>query len=455
MAEDDAEKAFFQAQAMNADSVDFEKTVKEQGADSSDSDDYDPSKTLQDEYSASQSENVSNDPSPSDSNPPQQQTPSLSEPNPSQQPGGTVPSETPSRTESQTPASAPQPKARTIGGFVVEDEDEDEDKGDGDYEPPAVLGVEEDMNTPPVNMPQKPVSGNVNQSTSTPDVSLQESATFQNAPNSSYPSVAASASHNDTPTAAGQNLYGSQALQSDSVQASAAPTPTPESPSASKSRLPHDRVGILEDRIQEDPRGDIPAWLELINEHRSRSRIDGAREVFERFLKVFPFAVSTCQSKLFLIHDWTNLLQAEQWVAYANMESDISELFRLEQIFNRTLLTIPDAQLWSVYLDYVRRRNPLTTDTTGNARKIISSAYDLALQYVGMDKDSGSIWSDYVQFIRSGPGNVGGPGWQDQQKMDLLRKAYQRAICVPTQAVNTLWKEYDQFEMGLNKLTVT
>jgi cleavage stimulation factor subunit 3 len=38
--------------------------------------------------------------------------------------------------------------------------------------------------------------------------------------------------------------------------------------------------------------------------------------------------------------------------------------------------------------------------------------------------------------------------------MDLLRKAYQRAISVPTQAVNTLWKEYDQFEMGLNKLTV-
>ena len=64
------------------------------------------------------------------------------------------------------------------------------------------------------------------------------------------------------------------------------------------------------------------------------------------------------------------------------------------------------------------------------------------------------FWSDYIQFIRSGPGNVGGSGWQDQQKMDLLRKGYQKALCVPTQAVNTLWKEYDQFEMGLNKLTV-
>lgn len=136
------------------------------------------------------------------------------------------------------------------------------------------------------------------------------------------------------------------------------------------------------------------------------------------------------------------------------MESELNEFFRLEQIFNRTLLTIPNVGLWTVYLDYVRRRNPLTTDTSGQARRTISSAYDLAIQYVGMDKDSGNIWNDYVDFIRSGPGNVGGSGWQDQQKMDLLRRAYQKAIGVPTQAVNTLWKEYDQFEMGLNKLTV-
>ena len=136
------------------------------------------------------------------------------------------------------------------------------------------------------------------------------------------------------------------------------------------------------------------------------------------------------------------------------MESQNNELFRLEQIFNRTLLAIPNVQLWTVYLGYVRRRNPLTTDTSGQARRIISSAYDLALQHIGIDKDAGSVWADYVQFICTGPGNVGGSNWQDQQKMDLLRKAYQRAISIPTQAVNALWKEYDQFEMGLNKLTV-
>ncbi|GKZ73449.1 mRNA 3'-end-processing protein rna14 [Aspergillus niger] len=448
MAEDDAEKAFFQAQAMNADSGDY-KTVEEQGADSSDSDDYDPSKSLPDQYSVSltdsnQQDNVpDHDASPSNSNPPEQTTtttttttstslPVPPESDPSQPAGNAFPSETPSRAESQTSASglatgaSVPPKTRTIGGFVVEDEDED-DAGEADYEPPAVLGVE-DMNT----IPSQPISGNANEATSTPDVSLDEaaqvSASTKNAPNSSFPA----ASKNDVSVASGQELYSASVAPSE--QAQDGTSVTPESPSTAKGRLPHDRVGILEDRIQEDPRGDIPAWLELINEHRSRNRIDNARDVYERFLKVFPFS-------------------AEQWVAYATMESELNELFRLEQIFNRTLLTIADVQLWTVYLDYVRRRNPLTTDTNGQARRIISSAYELALQHIGIDKDSGSIWSDYVQFIRSGPGNVGGSGWQDQQKMDLLRKAYQRAIGVPTQAVNTLWKEYDQFEMGLNKLT--
>ncbi|KAL5357880.1 hypothetical protein BJX96DRAFT_145437 [Aspergillus floccosus] len=446
MAEDDAENAFFQAQAMNADSVDY-TAVEEQGADSSDSDDYDPSKTLQDQYSDSkQSENVHSDVSPTDATPQGPSSVPVSDPDPSQPTGSAYHSQTPSQTASQASASTPvsgltsvQPKTKTIGGFVVEDEDED-DAGDADYEPPAVLGVE-DMSTLPINVPQQPVSGNEKQATSTPDVSLdeaaQESASAKNTPNSSFPSVVATAaapSKLEASTPSGQELYNTQTLQSDPAQGSAAPTPAPDSPSAAKGRLPHDRVGMLEDRVQEDPRGDMAAWIELINEHRSRNRIDNARDVYERFLKVFPFS-------------------AEQWVAYATMESELNELFRLEQIFNRTLLTIPDVQLWTVYLDYVRRRNPLTTDTTGQARRIISSAYDLALQYVGVDKDSGSIWADYVQFIRSGPGNVGGSGWQDQQKMDLLRKAYQRAIAVPTQAVNTLWKEYDQFEMGLNKLT--
>ena len=67
--------------------------------------------------------------------------------------------------------------------------------------------------------------------------------------------------------------------------------PTP-STSAPRARLPHDTIGILEDRIKEDPRGDLQAWLHLINEHKKRAKIDDARSVYERFLSIFPTAVS-------------------------------------------------------------------------------------------------------------------------------------------------------------------
>lgn len=59
-----------------------------------------------------------------------------------------------------------------------------------------------------------------------------------------------------------------------------------------KARLPHDRIGILEDRIHEDPRGDMDAWLSLIDEFRKRGKLDEARATYERFFVVFPAAVS-------------------------------------------------------------------------------------------------------------------------------------------------------------------
>lgn len=235
---------------------------------------------------------------------------------------------------------------------------------------------------------------------------------------------------------------------------SAAEQATTPSIAAPKIRLPHDRIGILEDRIKEDPRGDLDAWLNLIGEHRKRGKLEDARKAYERFLGVFPSCVSIVINLSVNGKSSNFFLKAEQWVAYAQMENEAQNRNALEEIFHKTLLQIPNIQLWSMYLDHIRRHNNTTTDTSGAARQIIHQAYDLALQHVGLDKESGRLWQDYVQFIKSGPGHVGQSSWQDQQKMDLLRKTYQRAICVPTQSTNILWKEYDQFENSLSKATV-
>ena len=87
--------------------------------------------------------------------------------------------------------------------------------------------------------------------------------------------------------------------------------------------------------------------------------------------------------------------------------------------------------------------------------KIIYDSFSFALKNVGMDKDSGSLWQDYINFIKTGPGIVGGTGWQDTQKMDMLRTAYQKTISIPTSALNALWKEYNEFETGLSKINVS
>ena len=139
---------------------------------------------------------------------------------------------------------------------------------------------------------------------------------------------------------------------------------------------------------------------------------------------------------------------------YANWENENNALYQMEQIFGKSLLAVPDVHLWSLYVNYIRRRNSMTVGDTAKSYKIISDCFNFALDNVGMDKDSGRLWHDYVDFVKQGPGVVGGTDWQDTQKMDALRSAYQRAICVPTSALNLLWKEYDGFETGLSKINV-
>ena len=224
-----------------------------------------------------------------------------------------------------------------------------------------------------------------------------------------------------------------------STAAESKPQPSNEATAVSlalpKARLPHDTVGILEDRIKEDPVGDIAAWLDLIKEHRQRGKIDDARSVYDRFLIQLPSA-------------------AEQWVAYAQMENEAEEKNRMETIFSQSLMQLPNLQLWSLYLDHVRRHHNTTLDTSGKARETLHQCYELALGQVGLDKEAGRLWQDYIAFIKQGPGVLGGSGWQDQQKMDLLRKTYQKAIAMPNQSTSGLWREYNEFENGLNKTTV-
>lgn len=286
MADEEGEAAFFQNQANDTETADT--TAPEAAQSEGDEDEYDPSKPFDDHYEA-----------PVDLEQDGEDTPADDSVNPDPLPDPDTGlagdnqdlSQNPSRVESQTSTPVPQvtaqapSQARTIGGFV--DEEDEEDPEEADYEPPAALEVD-DTNAIPMTISENQSSENANQNTS-PEVPFHQvvqGAPMSDVANSSYSPALAS---NIDPSAPTPALWGSQ---DPSIQNNTVSTPVLDSSSTLKGRLPHDRVGILQDRIDEDPRGDIPAWLELIAEHRSRNRLDSAREVYERFLKIFPMAVS-------------------------------------------------------------------------------------------------------------------------------------------------------------------
>lgn len=222
--------------------------------------------------------------------------------------------------------------------------------------------------------------------------------------------------------------------------------------SATKARLPQDRIGILEDRIAADARGDTDAWFELVEEYKRRNKLPEVRKVYDRFLKVFPTAVCLLPFLSPSCDPATdNHAQADVWDSYVSMELEHNNFFEAEKVFTRAVNDIADVRLWTTYLNYVRRRHNLNNDPDGKHRKVVSEVFEYVLRNAGRDKDSGDLWMEYIQFLKSIPGNIGGTTWQDQQKKDTLRAGYHKAICVPHSNIGTMWSEYTKFEQTVDR----
>lgn len=76
-------------------------------------------------------------------------------------------------------------------------------------------------------------------------------------------------------------------------------------------------------------------------------------------------------------------------------------------------------------------------------REKMAQAYDFALDKIGMDIHSYSIWNDYVNFLKSVEA-VG--SYAENQKISAVRKVYQRGVINPMTGMETFWKDYIAFE---------
>ncbi|GAA97709.1 hypothetical protein E5Q_04388 [Mixia osmundae IAM 14324] len=197
--------------------------------------------------------------------------------------------------------------------------------------------------------------------------------------------------------------------------------------------VPTTKLGQLKQRIERDP-VDSEAWRALIDDALQKGDLERTREVYDEFFTVFPHA-------------------PQEWIAYADLELSHDLFDRVEAIFTTCLKSSPSVQLWSFYITYVRRRNPIQAADEAKAteaRTTIKAAFEYALTHVGVDPASGSIWSDYIKFLKEGDL---GAVYQQQQTNDTVRRAYQTAVVIPLYDIEAIWTDYNHFEHGLNRMT--
>ncbi|XP_037502246.2 cleavage stimulation factor subunit 3, partial [Rhipicephalus sanguineus] len=155
-------------------------------------------------------------------------------------------------------------------------------------------------------------------------------------------------------------------------------------------------------------------------------KIEEARPLYEKIVTQFPNA-------------------GRYWKIYIEHEMKSRNFERVEKLFQRCLMKVLNIDLWRCYLTYVKE----TKGSLPTYREKMAQAYDFALDKMGMDILSYPIWSDYINFLKSVEA-VG--SYAENQRITAVRKVYQRGIINPMMNIEQLWKEYINYEQGINML---
>ncbi|KAJ3187558.1 mRNA 3'-end-processing protein rna14 [Irineochytrium annulatum] len=202
-----------------------------------------------------------------------------------------------------------------------------------------------------------------------------------------------------------------------------------------------DRPAMAQDKLERLKRAVSEApwsaahWADYLSEATSRPDPALGREAFEAIVLRFP----SC---------------SRYWISYIEFEQKQRAFDNVDALFNRCLLMVVSVDLWRFYLNYIRKTHAAgstsTPEQVAASRSTISKAFELTLANVGMDKDAGGIWTDYISFVKSTEAPT---QYEEQMRMETLRRIYQKALAIPLNNIESIWKDYDSFENGLNKLT--
>ncbi|EDO40717.1 predicted protein [Nematostella vectensis] len=177
-------------------------------------------------------------------------------------------------------------------------------------------------------------------------------------------------------------------------------------------------------RLQNHPY-DLESWGVLIREAQSLP-LDAAKVLYEKLVRRFPNA-------------------GRYWRLYIEQEMKHQNYENVEKLFQRCLIKVLNIDLWKSYLAYVKE----TKSSLPNFREKMGQAYEFALDKIGLDFNSYQVWMDYLTFLKSGESTG---SYAENQKIAMIRRVYLRAVTTPIINVEAIWREYNTFEQGINKV---
>lgn len=134
------------------------------------------------------------------------------------------------------------------------------------------------------------------------------------------------------------------------------------------------------------------------------------------------------------------------------------ELTIANELFNKSLQKCRSVPLWQTYVLYIRKKISRVSkgDTSSSSssssngvgmtdeeRKMIESSYEKALDNIGPSVQADDLWRDYITFIKEWPEST---NIESSRKLMTLRKVYQRALTIPTDSLDSFWREYEAIE---------
>ena len=198
--------------------------------------------------------------------------------------------------------------------------------------------------------------------------------------------------------------------------ASSAPSEIPPAPASLTPVEQYERALIS---VQED-KFNVEAWR-VVFVHLQSKKVEEARSTYEMFFQAFPTA-------------------SRHWKMWIEHELAENNEFEAQNLFDRCLRTNLHVDLWNTYLRFVgelmRRRSPKEENEE------MVKAFEFALENIGYDVYSVSIWGKYIEYLRRRMKETVTSQYEEDERNRTLSRTFERLFSLPIFDADKLWSEY-------------